>query len=101
MTNEFRTLQGVCSNLVPQGPGYENITLANQVCTTVGSIPGESTVSGARFLELSYGFKFSTLWMVSIVTNTFQPNISDASPSELWHHRCFHHRVLGCPSHLL
>ncbi|PPR00573.1 hypothetical protein CVT24_005458 [Panaeolus cyanescens] len=63
MTNEFRTLDGVCSNLVPQGPGYENATLANQVCATVGSVPGQATVSGARFLELSYGFKFSTLWM--------------------------------------
>ncbi|KAF9479336.1 pleiotropic drug resistance ABC transporter [Pholiota conissans] len=63
MTNEFRTLNGKCSNLVPFGPGYENITLANQVCTTVGAVPGESTVNGLRFLELSYGFKWSHTWM--------------------------------------
>jgi len=64
MTNEFHTLNGVCSNLVPQGPGYENITIDNQVCTTVGALPGESHVSGSRFVLLSYGFKQSNTWMV-------------------------------------
>ncbi|KAF8231520.1 hypothetical protein L208DRAFT_1398717 [Tricholoma matsutake] len=44
LTNEFRTLRGVCSSLVPQGPGYEAVQLANQVCTTVGSLPGQSFV---------------------------------------------------------
>ncbi|KAG2063871.1 ABC-2 type transporter, partial [Suillus decipiens] len=32
MMNEFHTLSGTCSTLVPQGPGYENVLLANQVC---------------------------------------------------------------------
>ncbi|PPQ86500.1 hypothetical protein CVT25_008244 [Psilocybe cyanescens] len=63
MTNEFSTLDGVCSVLVPSGPGYENITLDNQVCATVGAIPGESTVNGSRFVALSYGFKHSNMWM--------------------------------------
>ncbi|KAF5379148.1 hypothetical protein D9615_006042 [Tricholomella constricta] len=63
LTNEFRTLNGKCSTLVPQGPGYENVSLENQVCTTVGSQPGESFVNGSRFAELSYGFSFSHTWM--------------------------------------
>ncbi|KAF8156049.1 pleiotropic drug resistance ABC transporter [Crassisporium funariophilum] len=63
MTNEFRTLKATCSNLVPQGPGYENIALENQVCTAVGSIPGQAFVDGNRFLELSYGFKWANAWM--------------------------------------
>lgn len=67
MTNEFRTLNGTCSTLVPAGPGYENITLTNQVCTTVGALPGESSVDGLRFLELSYGFKWSRTWMVCLI----------------------------------
>ena len=46
ITNEFRTLKGECSFLIPRGPGYENITLANQVCTAVGSVPGQSFVDG-------------------------------------------------------
>jgi ATP-binding cassette subfamily G (WHITE) protein 2 (SNQ2) len=71
MTNEFRTLNGVCSSLVPAGPGYENVTLTNQVCTTVGALPGESTVNGARFVELSYGFKWSNTWMVCLISLLF------------------------------
>ena len=64
MANEFRTLNGQCSSLVPRGSGYENVTIANQVCAAVGSVPGQDFVEGSRFLELSYGFKFSHTWMV-------------------------------------
>ncbi|KAF6764440.1 ABC-2 type transporter-domain-containing protein [Ephemerocybe angulata] len=63
LTNEFRTLQGKCSNLVPQGPGYENVLLENQVCAVVGAQPGEDFVDGATFAKLSYGFDFSNTWM--------------------------------------
>ncbi|KAJ3516223.1 hypothetical protein NLJ89_g1261 [Agrocybe chaxingu] len=62
MTNEFRTLNGLCSNLVPQGPGYENVTLENQVCTTVGSLPGEPDVNGSRFMALAFEFYWSNTW---------------------------------------
>ncbi|KAG1743692.1 ABC-2 type transporter-domain-containing protein [Suillus paluster] len=62
MANEFHTLNGTCTTLVPQGPGYENISLANQVCTTVGSLPGMTTVDGNRFMNLSYGYSYSNLW---------------------------------------
>ncbi|KAF8997054.1 pleiotropic drug resistance ABC transporter [Cyathus striatus] len=63
MTNEFRTLKGKCASLVPQGPGYENITIDNQVCTTVGAVPGQDYVDGLRYVELSYGFLWSNTWM--------------------------------------
>ncbi|KAG0700795.1 ABC-2 type transporter-domain-containing protein [Suillus ampliporus] len=62
LTNEFHTLNGTCTTLVPQGPGYENISLANQVCTTVGSLPGMTTVDGNTFVNLSYGYSYSDLW---------------------------------------
>ncbi|KDQ56593.1 hypothetical protein JAAARDRAFT_58879 [Jaapia argillacea MUCL 33604] len=62
LTNEFHTLNGVCATLVPQGPGYEGVSLANQVCTTVGSVPGQSRVSGEKFVELSYGYHHSNTW---------------------------------------
>jgi ATP-binding cassette subfamily G (WHITE) protein 2 (SNQ2) len=44
VSNEFHTLNGTCSNLVPSGNGYESVTLANQVCSTVGAIAGEPDV---------------------------------------------------------
>ncbi|TFK52827.1 hypothetical protein OE88DRAFT_1711701 [Heliocybe sulcata] len=62
LTNEFRTVDGTCATLVPQGPGYEGISLANQVCTTVGSLPGQALVNGARYVALSYGYYSSNIW---------------------------------------
>lgn len=65
MANEFRTLNGVCDSLVPQGPSYANITIANQVCATVGAVPGQLSVQGSRFISLSFGYTYSHLWRVS------------------------------------
>ncbi|KAN0136953.1 ABC-2 type transporter domain containing protein [Lactarius tabidus] len=62
MSNEFHTLDGTCSNLIPSGAGYENALLANQVCGTVGSIPGQSTVNGNRFIAISYDYSYSHIW---------------------------------------
>ena len=64
MTNEFSTLNGVCSNLVPSGPGYEGISLANQVCPIVGAQPGQDRVNGNRYVELSFEYYLSKLWRV-------------------------------------
>ncbi|KAF8069197.1 pleiotropic drug resistance ABC transporter [Lyophyllum atratum] len=62
MVNEFHTLNGKCSSLVPQGPGYEGVSLANQVCSTVGAVPGQDRVDGNRYLALSYGYLYRHLW---------------------------------------
>lgn len=64
MTNEFHTLDGLCSTLVPSGPGYEGVSLSNQVCTVVGSQAGQDTVSGSAYLRLSFGYTISHLWRV-------------------------------------
>ena len=71
MTNEFHTLDGECSTLVPSGSGYEGISLANQVCTVLGSQPGQSTVSGSAYLGLSFGYFFGNLWRVRVLTTFF------------------------------
>ncbi|KAG1763106.1 ABC-2 type transporter-domain-containing protein [Suillus occidentalis] len=62
LMNEFHSLNGTCSMLVPSGPGYENISLANQVCATVGAQPGQNFVDGNLFAELSYEYYYSNLW---------------------------------------
>jgi ATP-binding cassette subfamily G (WHITE) protein 2 (SNQ2) len=73
MVNEFRTLDGKCSALVPQGPGYDNVQLENQVCAAVGAVPGKSTVSGSAFVQLSYGYGPGELWRVRCwVSNAFR-----------------------------
>ncbi|KAI3112827.1 hypothetical protein CBS147333_3335 [Penicillium roqueforti] len=62
MVNEFGDLSYQCSisDLVPSGPGYTDI--AHQVCTVVGSQPGDRLLSGASYIHAQYGFKTSHLW---------------------------------------
>jgi ABC-type multidrug transport system permease subunit len=67
-TNEFRTIRGKCSSLVPQGQGYENVSIENQVCTVVGSQPGQLYVDGSLFAGLSHEYYWSHAWRVSIIT---------------------------------
>lgn len=66
MVNEFHTRHAECSFIVPSGPGYETISPLNQVCTTVGSVPGQATVDGNRYLALSFDYHYSNLWRVSL-----------------------------------
>ena len=66
MGNEFHTLDADCSTLVPSGPGYENISVINQVCTVLGSQPGQAAVSGSAYLGLSYDYYFQNLWRVRV-----------------------------------
>ncbi|OSX66785.1 hypothetical protein POSPLADRAFT_1128402 [Postia placenta MAD-698-R-SB12] len=60
--NEFEDLTATCSTPIPQGPGYEHVASENQVCTTVGSLPGDLSVSGARYLQVNFDFSYDHLW---------------------------------------
>ncbi|GAA5959842.1 hypothetical protein JCM21900_005250 [Sporobolomyces salmonicolor] len=62
MANEFRTrnLQCGATDLVPNGPGYDN--LAYQVCSIPGAVPGQNMVSGDTYILDHYGFKASHIW---------------------------------------
>ncbi|KII90642.1 hypothetical protein PLICRDRAFT_136999 [Plicaturopsis crispa FD-325 SS-3] len=62
IVNEFHTLKGTCAKLVPSGVGYESVSINNQVCSTVGSVAGQSTVNGNSFVELSFLFFYSHVW---------------------------------------
>ena len=62
LVNEFHGLEGECSHFVPSGPGYENIGLENQVCTTVGSVSGQRFVDGDAFVKASYDYEYGNLW---------------------------------------
>ncbi|KAF9650879.1 pleiotropic drug resistance ABC transporter [Thelephora ganbajun] len=62
LTNEFRTLQGTCSTLVPSGAGYEGTSIQNQACPVVGAIPGQSHVDGNRYVSLSFEYTYSHTW---------------------------------------
>ncbi|GAA6032631.1 hypothetical protein JCM8097_004852 [Rhodosporidiobolus ruineniae] len=56
LANEFRTRTLSCSasEMVPSGPGYDDIRY--QSCTLVGVQPGSASVSGLDYLQIKYGF---------------------------------------------
>ncbi|KAF4607737.1 hypothetical protein EYR40_000072 [Pleurotus pulmonarius] len=62
MVNEFHTLDGQCSNLVPSGMGYDGVSVDNQVCIAVGSVAGRPTVDGNAFVSISFGYSYAHLW---------------------------------------
>lgn len=67
MINEFSGRTFPCSQFIPSSLGgmlseYADLTGAQRVCSVVGSIPGTNSVSGDRYLELSYNYKRSHLW---------------------------------------
>ena len=100
MANEFRTLNLECSNLVPRGPAYGNITLENQVCAVVGAIPGESKVNGLRYLKLGFDYEWSHTWRVRKPppTNFYSPILTSLY-LELRYHRRFWYRFPCSLSH--
>ncbi|KAI1334283.1 ABC-2 type transporter-domain-containing protein [Xylariaceae sp. FL0016] len=61
MSNEFynRTMQCVVPYLVPSGPGIES---QYQSCTTAGSSPGSTVVSGSAYIKESFTYTRSHLW---------------------------------------
>ncbi|KAJ7471522.1 pleiotropic drug resistance ABC transporter [Mycena galericulata] len=63
VANEFRTLNSSCASLIPRGAGYENVSITNQVCATVGSVQGQNFVDGNKFIAASYEYSYSHEWM--------------------------------------
>ncbi|PYH45898.1 pleiotropic drug resistance protein, ABC superfamily [Aspergillus saccharolyticus JOP 1030-1] len=64
LSNEFhdQTLPCVGNNLVPHGPGYEDVDPANKACTGVGGAQrGADYVTGDQYLA-SLHYKHSQLW---------------------------------------
>ncbi|SCZ91281.1 BZ3500_MvSof-1268-A1-R1_Chr1-2g01305 [Microbotryum saponariae] len=68
MMNEFKDLQLACSNayITPRQVGgltqYPTTLGPNQVCTLLGSQPGQPFVAGADYLRVSYEYEVSHLW---------------------------------------
>ncbi|KAF2090707.1 hypothetical protein K490DRAFT_62029 [Saccharata proteae CBS 121410] len=62
MMNEFKRLDLTCaaSYLVPEGPGYGNIS--HQTCTLQGSTSGSDVVSGSAYIEQGYSYNPDNLW---------------------------------------
>lgn len=62
MANEFHGRVMSCGNVVPRGPGYENVSGVNRVCGFVGSTLGSIEVVGDNYIKLSYDYSWSHAW---------------------------------------
>ncbi|KAI9375051.1 ABC multidrug transporter [Aspergillus egyptiacus] len=62
MVNEFHGREFPCVSFVPSGPGYENVSSQERVCSTVGAVPGSDVVQGTAFVRSSYGYEYSHRW---------------------------------------
>ncbi|KAL5337371.1 ABC-2 type transporter-domain-containing protein [Aspergillus crustosus] len=62
MVNEFHNMQYDCVSFVPSGPGYENVSIENQICNAVSSTPGASSIDGDAYLASAYQYYHKNLW---------------------------------------
>ena len=60
--NEFHGREFECAGYVPSGPGYDNVSMDERVCATVGSTPGSSVVSGTAYFESAFSYSSSHKW---------------------------------------
>ncbi|KAL9127279.1 MAG: hypothetical protein Q9217_003814 [Psora testacea] len=62
MINEFHNRDFSCTNFVPTGSSYANVSPDERVCNTVGSRPGQDYVNGDAFINTSFSYYHSHLW---------------------------------------
>ncbi|KAL4938956.1 hypothetical protein BDV06DRAFT_231366 [Aspergillus oleicola] len=62
MVNEYHSREFRCVNYVPSGPSFLDIGPDNQVCSTVGSVPGQPFVLGDNYIESLYHYTTSHKW---------------------------------------
>lgn len=62
MINEFSGRQFECTQLVPSGPGYENVGPMQQACNAVGSSLGSRSIDGGVYIASAYQYVHSHKW---------------------------------------
>lgn len=62
MINEYRNREFSCSVFVPAGPGYENVSGLERICTVVGSRAGLDIVQGTDYIVDSFKYFPSHMW---------------------------------------
>ncbi|KAH7080571.1 ABC-2 type transporter-domain-containing protein [Paraphoma chrysanthemicola] len=62
MVNEFNGREFECSQFVPSGPSYANITPDQRACAVQGSRPGEDFVGGTAYVETAFRYQYSNRW---------------------------------------
>ncbi|CAI5758794.1 unnamed protein product [Candida verbasci] len=71
MDNEFYDREFQCASFIPSGPGFENVSVDNRVCSVVGAVPGSNVVKGTDYLRLSFDYYNSHKWRNLGITIAF------------------------------
>ncbi|KKA01553.1 ATP-dependent permease HuPDR12 [Hanseniaspora uvarum DSM 2768] len=58
VATEFHGRQMLCSQLIPSGPNYKSVSLANQICNAAGAVPGQLFVSGDAYVKQQYHSRY-------------------------------------------
>ncbi|XBW37428.1 hypothetical protein QEN19_003009 [Hanseniaspora menglaensis] len=62
MINEFHGVHFDCASYIPSGSGYANVPDTAKICSTLGSVTGQSYVTGDAFLAAQYNYQHSKKW---------------------------------------
>ncbi|KAL7962226.1 ABC-2 type transporter domain-containing protein [Trichoderma compactum] len=64
MVNEFHDRQFECVDFIPSKliSEYANVSPENQVCSSVGSVPGQPFVSGDTYVKSAFGYEWHNRW---------------------------------------
>jgi ATP-binding cassette, subfamily G (WHITE), member 2, SNQ2 len=64
MINEFSHLSLFCDApyLIPYGPSYDDVPVANKVCTLAGSVDGQEYVNGSDYIRAGFDYHTKDLW---------------------------------------
>jgi len=62
MINEYSGQNYSCDQFIPPAPQYGDGTTTRQVCSSLGSVPGQPYVNGDDYLASSYGYEAANKW---------------------------------------
>ncbi|KAH6894496.1 ABC-2 type transporter-domain-containing protein [Thelonectria olida] len=64
VVNEFHNRKFKCVSFVPsqEVDGYRDVPASNRVCSAVGSVEGDNFVSGDRYAEMNFDYKWENRW---------------------------------------
>lgn len=62
MANEFHNREFPCAQMVPRGPGYDDLPPESRICAVVGAEPGSNVVSGDRYINMSFDYSNAHKW---------------------------------------
>lgn len=88
MINEFHGQEYPCSTFVPT---YGNLRRETQVCSALGSVAGQSAVSGTTYMESAFRYDPAHKWRYNLWHwNAIYCSVMLIERQKRWRHRSFY-----------